>query len=194
MAFADFLDLRTAVLEQVGRTDIADKFPRITKLAEARLDRDLTCREQVTETTLSFVDGAAALPSDFGAAIGLYDANGLEYVQQPLQAVQSVVGRCYYAVDGANIVASGAPEDLTLQYYAKIPTITGSLTSTNWLLEKYPSLYLYAVSFEAAKSIRDLELAADMKALYGGELGDVEAYDARQRYSRARVRVQGPTP
>ena len=62
MAFDDFLDLRTGVFEQIGRSDIADVFPRLTKLAEARLNRELRCREQITEATLTFSGGVASLP------------------------------------------------------------------------------------------------------------------------------------
>ena len=43
-AFTDFLDLQTAVIEQVARPDIADVMPRLVKLAEAGINRRLRCR------------------------------------------------------------------------------------------------------------------------------------------------------
>jgi len=192
--FADYLDLRTAVLEDVGRPDMADVFDRLTGLAETRLNRDLRMVEQITDTTVVFTAGAAALPSDYAAAIGLYDGMGREYVMQPSQPVKVQGQTGYFSVEGSNLIAPGLAGELVFQYYAKIPTLTASMATTNWILQKYPALYLYAVGFEAAKHIRDAELAASSKGLYDMELADARGDDRGARYSRARVRVQGVTP
>lgn len=191
-AFADLLDLRTAVVEQIGRTDIADIFPQVVKLAEAYLNRNLRMADQVTETTLTFASGVASLPTDYAAMIGLYNASGAEYVQQTHQTAYQ--DRCYYTVDGSDVKIFGFEGDLTAQYYAKLPTIADSMTDSNWLLQKYPSVYLYAVAFEAAKWKRDREMASDMGGLRDEAISDAMGDDASARYSRARVRVRGVTP
>ena len=179
MAFADYLDLRTAVIEQTGRVDITDVFDRLTKLAEARLGRTLRMAQQVSETTVTFSDGSATLPNDFQEVIGLYDANGREINQLTRQDLAGDQSR-----DG----------DYTLQYYAKIPSLTTGLTSTNWLLEAYPDVYLYSVAYEAARHARDTETAAVMKQLERECIMDARTNDYRIRYSRSRVRVRGVTP
>lgn len=191
-AFTDYLDLRTAVVEQVSNPDIVDAFDRLTKLAEARFNRELRLRDQVTSTTVTVASGVAALPADCQEIIGLYDpGNGCEYVQQPLQQVQGTI-YTYYAVDGTNIIAKDG--DKTLQYYASIPTITDSMTGTNWLLTKYPEVYLYGVSTEAAKHIRDAEAAGILGRFRDQAIGEARMADDKARYSRTRVRVQGVTP
>ena len=194
MAFTDYLDLRTAVIEHVGTADITDVFPRLTLLAESMLDRKMKMRDQVTSVTLTFASGVAALPSDFKSAIGLYDASGYEYVQQPLQAVKPPRTSSYYAISGGNILCDVGDSDLTLEYYAAIPTLTTSPTTSNWLLQRYPSVYLYAVGLEAAKYLRDPDLASATRALLEEEMTDAKSDDDTSRYSRARVRVQGATP
>lgn len=191
-AFSDLLDLRTATIEQVGSPEIADIFPRLVTLAEARFNRELRLRDQITEATLTLASGTAALPSDFLEMIGVYNAAGCEYVQQTLQ--QNKVMDGYYAISGGNLIRKGYSGDLLAQYYAAIPTITSSMTASNWLLSKYPGIYLYGVAFEAAKSIRDKEMAADMGGLMQGEISEARADDERSRYSRARVRIAGVTP
>ena len=191
-AFADLLDLRTAVVEQVGRPDIADVFPRLVKLAEAHMSRNLRTRAQVTSTTLTFVSGVASVPADFAEAIGLYDANGYEYVQQPLQQVKTRAW--YYSMNASQFLVNGFEGDLTLEYYATIPTISGSMTDTNWLLARYPGVYLDGVAYEASKHVRDAEMGKAMRQLYQMELDDAAADDFGARYSRARVRVAGMTP
>lgn len=194
MAFSDYLDLRTAVIEHVGRADITDVFPRLTLLAESMLNRKLKLRDQVTSAAVPFVGGVATLPSDFIEAIGLYDENGYEYVQQPLQAVKPARTDGYYAVDGSSLLSSAGDQTLTLEYYARIPTLTTSMATTNWLLDKYPAVYLYAVAFEAAKYLRDLELVQITRSLMNDEISEAMIDDTAARYSRARVRVQGITP
>lgn len=190
-AFADLLDLRTAVVEQVGRPDIADVFPRLVALAEAAFNRKLRARDQITTATLTLASGTVALPSDYAEMIGVYDGNGNEYVQQPQQAAH--MDRCYYAINGSNLTLYGYSGDVTTQYYATIPALS-DMTDSNWLLQKYPGVYLYGVATEAAKWMRDRELASDMAGLLQGEITDLRADDETARYSRARVRVQGVTP
>lgn len=192
-AFADFIDLRTAVVEQVGTSKIANIFPRLVKLAEAQLNRKLRTRNQITEATVTVASGVAPLPADFLEVLALKNANGFEYIAQTPQEVRT--GVQYYFINGNNLVAPGLTGDLTLQYYAALPTITdGGLTDSNWLLQKYPHVYLYACAFEAAKNLREKELASDMGGLLERELSDVYGDDFTARYSRARVRVAGPTP
>lgn len=194
MAFADQLDLRTAVIEHVGRSDIADVFPRLVKLAESGFNRRFKTQDMITTDTVTIASGVANLPADFIEALGLYDTNGNEYVAQPVQAVKTTGTRPFYAISGGQIVTNGYDGDRTLEYYAKLSTIGDSVTATNWLLTKYPHVYLYGVALEAAKYLKDVELAQATKTLLVEAEAEAHADDARARYSRARVRVAGVTP
>ena len=192
-AFADHLDLRTAVLEMVGRTDIVDVFPRLLKLAEAYLNRQLRLRDQIASANLTVATRIAPLPADFLEVIALYDSTQVELIAQPLHALEDVCpARTFYAIDGTNIRATDG--EVKLDYYARIPTIADAITDSNWLLQKYPSVYLYAVGLEAVKYIRDIEAIPGMKRMVEDELGEAFADDERARYSGARVRVGGVTP
>lgn len=194
-AFADYLDLRTNVLEVVGRSDITDVFDRITKMAEARLNRELRLRDQITSTSVVVSSGTGTLPSDFLEMIGVFNASGYEFVQQPIQP-QLVTNYSFYSIDGSNIIANDAT--YTVKYYAKLSTLTAGATTSNWLLQKYPEVYLYAVAAEAAKHPAggniNIELAQGLASLRDDAIRDARADDDRARYSRARVRVVGNTP
>lgn len=194
-AFADFLDLRTAVVEEIGDPGIVDVFPRLVALAEVNLNRALRCREQITSTTLTFASGSASLPADFIEAIGLYDASGYEYVQQPPQSVRvSGLAGSYYTILASTIEMTAADGDRVLQYYAKVPSVGDSLDDSNWLLQKHPAMYLHAVSMEAAKWKRDADLVQAISPLLAAEAAAVNAADYAERYARGRVRVAGVTP
>ena len=192
-AFADQLDLRAAVIEQVANPDIADVFPRLVKLAESEMSRRLRTDDQITSTQLVVATGAVALPTDYAAPLGLIKASGAEMVQMSIEAYNRLASRDgFYAVAGREIKAPDA--EYTLTYYAKIPTISGAMGDSNWCLQKYPALYLYAVASQAAKHMRDVEMARDLIALAGDEFAEASAQDTSERFDRARVRVGGVTP
>lgn len=191
--FADFIDLRTAVIEQIGNADIADVFPRLVKMAEVDFNRRLRCRDMMTDASLAVANGTGALPSDFAEAIGLFEASGAELIGWPSQAYQALTSKAgSYSIIGGNIHASDG--SYSLHYYAEIPTLTASITTSNWLLAKYPELYLYAVAEKAAKHLADVGLATATGSLAETEYQSVHAQDHAERYSRTRVRVKGPTP
>ena len=191
-AFADFIDLRTAVVEHVGNAGITDVFPRFVRLAEAMFNRELRLRQQITTATVTFSEGVAALPDDFAEMIGVFDGGGCEYLMQGPQSVQS--GGEWYAVEGNSLFAPLIDGELSIKYYAEIPALGMGPTDSNWLLLKYPTLYLYAVSLEAAKHQKDAGLAEVTNILMQEAIMDACGDDTRARYARARVRVAGPTP
>lgn len=193
MALSDFLDLRTAVIEQIGNADITDVFPRLVKFAENDFNRRLRCREQITDTTLTVSSGSAAIPADLMEIIDLSTSAGVEQVQLSPQKYEKANPKTgFFTVMASTILAADATYDF--RYYAKVPTITDSMTDTNWLLAKHPELYLYAVAEKAAKHIGNVELAQMSGSLAETEYNMVAGQDYAERYARARVRVAGVTP
>lgn len=191
-AFADYLDLRTAVIELVRNPGISDVFPRLVALTESRLNRQLRMAEQITTAAVAMTGGVGDMPTDVAEIIGLYDAVGREYLMQPSQAV--AFNGYFYAIEGSRIVGANLSGNLQLQYYAAIPPLASVLTTTNWLLEKYPDIYYYGVGFEAAKYLRDTELSASIKGLFDDAISSARGDDHGLRFARARVRVGGVTP
>lgn len=216
MAFQDYLELRTAVLEEVGRANLVDRFDRFVQMAEADMNRALRTRHQIVQTTVTFVDGYADIPGDMLAPIALYRADGFELGavtmaqtgQIPLQRRDS------YVVAGTELIGPSEGE-LVFQYYAQISSITQqaanattaanisggvaagtypSGSGSNWVLHQYPEAYLYGAMSKAERSLRNLDAAQTADALFKEQLGAITLDDARARYSRARVTIAGVTP
>lgn len=193
--FADYLDLRVAVSEHVGNRNISDVMTRLVQQAESGLNRQLRTRKQITSDTLTFTDGAATLPTDFLEMINVYDGNG-----QPMRAGTLSGNKAYganywrYAINGSQILIEALSGDRDIEYFAALPTITGSVSGSNWLLLQYPDVYLYAAGLEAAKFLRDAELATATQALLVQSMATVMADDEKARWSNATVRVVGITP
>jgi hypothetical protein len=194
-ALADYTDLRIAVGDQVNNRSLSDVMSRLVQQAEGHLNRKLRCRQQITSDTLIFVDGSADLPSDFLEMISVFDAQGCQMHAGSL-ARTNLTGSQYswYAIDGSSVLIKGLSGQRDVRYFAALPSLTVAPTATNWLLAGYPEVYLYAVSLEATKFMRDAEQTLAMQQLLQGAIDDLKVDDDRARWSNTVVRVQGITP
>lgn len=192
-AFADYLDLRLAVSELVGRDDITDLMPRFVKAAEARLNKDLRCTEQITSAVLAFTSGVATLPSDFLEARTLWSALGFP-VRQATRELVEVGDLDSYAIDSGSAYLYGVTGNRDLDYYAALSTLTASPTTSNWLLQKSPNLYLYAVANEAAKWLKSADLISATEAGLAGEMKDLRQSNFSRAFGNATVRPAGYAP
>jgi hypothetical protein len=194
-AFTDYLDIRLAVSEAVGRTDISDVMPRFTKLAESYLNKELRVREMETPVTLTFTTGLSPLPADFLEVKTLWNANGLpmrETTEETVKGEQNLQNG--YSVNGVNIYIYGLTATTRdMIYFAALPTLITSLTTSNWLLQKHENLYLYAIALEAAKWLKDADMAGKLKGLMDMEMLEVRRSDARARWGNAVIRPMNRT-
>jgi hypothetical protein len=191
-AFADALDLRTAVVEYAADPNLAQIFPRLVKQVEADFNKRLRTNSMITSTTLTFVAGTAAWPSDMVELIGIYDGSGHEYIQQSLPGAKP--NGYWYAINGLNIETTLIEGTLRCDYYRKILSIADEMGATNDILYDWPNLYLYAILVQVGISKRDIELVKGFATLLAAEYASISGADASFRYSRARIRVGGMTP
>lgn len=194
-AFNDYLDLRFAVGDHVGNRNLSDVMPRLTQMAESWLNRQLRVRQQITSVAVTFVDGVAPLPADFAEMLHVYTTCGGTLNSAPLSAFQRP-GSVYssYEINGTSLLIRSVQGDRDIAYYAKLPTLTASPTTTNWLLDQYPEVYLYAVGIEAAKFLQDVDRAQATDVLLRQAVQSVRIDDERARWSNSVVRVGGMTP
>lgn len=194
-ALADYLDLRFSVGDFVKNRSLSDVMPRLVQQAESKLNKELRCRQQITADTLTFASGVSALPNDFLEMLNVYGVNGLPMTAAPLTDIQREGSQYYkYAIDGTSIYIRGYSGDRDIEYYASLPTLTTTPTTSNWLLAYAPDVYLYAVSLEAAIHIQDVEKGAAAKELLDGAMARVKVGNERAQWANAVTRVQGICP
>jgi hypothetical protein len=194
-ALADYLDLRFAVADHAGNRNISDVMPRLVQMAESYLNKELRCRQMITATTLTLTDGVAFLPVDFLEILHVFGLCGYRMRASSLADAKRP-GSMWskYSIDGISLYINGFSGDRDIEYYAKLPTLTASPTASNWLLEEAPDVYLYAVSLEAAKFLKDVDLAQATKTLLDSAMKELRVGDERARWANSVVRVQGLTP
>lgn len=189
--FADYLDLRTGVLDRVGNSDkLTPVFDQITKLAEVRLNRDLRTSDQITSSAFTISSGVGSLPAGLLKVIGIYDSSGRGIIAG--SEAQREAGQTVFSVVGSQI--KGPDGTYTLTYYAALDSLTDDLEGTNWLLEKAPDVYLYSVCEEASKWLRDVESAVAYAQMRQTAMNEFLSANGSLRFSDSLLKVRGVTP
>ncbi|MDK1489689.1 hypothetical protein QN219_06405 [Sinorhizobium sp. 7-81] len=197
MTISDYASLLVDAGDYSGRDDIAHLFPRFLVMAELKLDRVMRVADMEKTATVPLTEGEGGLPADFLEARQVLAGDGRALRALPLQELGShETGdpRLGYASIGNAIkVRPKGAEDIHLTYYAKIPPLTAEAPS-NWLIEKAPDVYLYALVEEVAIWERDAAKAGAAEALKRQAMAGLGLADERLRWGNAEIVIGGLTP
>ena len=196
MALATYSDLRSAVADWLARTDLTDRIVDFIALTEARINRELRCREMVTEAIGTTTVQDIRIPTDFVETVKLVldtatDAP-LEY--RPIEDAElSVSGSTtgqptMFSILGQNIRLYPSPDAeyaYTLDYYAKVQSLSTD-HPTNWLLTKAPDLYLFGALCEASPFLLEDGRASLWESKFLASKRSLHASEARAK------RTSGP--
>ena len=193
MTLATYAELANDIAGYLDRDDLTARIPTFIRLTESRLNRLLADPDMEVAATLSG-DGAT-LPADFGSmvSIGTADGNPLRVMTNSEYAAvrpSSGIPRYYTIRDGAIYYVPGSAT-VTLLYRRAIPALTSSST-TNWLLERAPDLYLYGALLQAALFLVEDERVPIWKAAFDEAIDELKVDGARRKWgagpTAARVR------
>jgi hypothetical protein len=199
MPFSNFTELQDSIRAYLVQSDIEDKVQDFIKLTESRFNREVRCREMVNIDTGSLYGAQAFdLPSGFieaveGWRVTLPFPGGVTQYVPPARfftlgssnvsgvpRIHTMVGnQVYFAPDPTDAEEDQFP--YVLDYYARIQPLT-TTNSSNWMLEKYPDLYLYGSLLEAEPFIVNDARMATWEKLYERGRNSLTAADARSRY------------
>jgi hypothetical protein len=187
----NYAEVQTTVADWLHRADLSGVLPTFIKLAESRINRDLRVDEMVKVVAGSMTDSTITLPNDFRQIKGLLvNDKPLTYVSNleshsiPQSAVYTVMG------DKVKVYPKTLGTDYELVYYASIESLSDA-KPTNWLLTKYPDVYLYAVLLESAPYIKDNEAAEVWAIAYGNAIRTVAEQDLVAKHGDAGLVIRG---
>lgn len=165
---ATYTDLQTSIANWLQRSDLSSVIPEFVQLAEDRLNNDLKARDMQTITTIQTTAGNAyaTLPTGVLEVLRIALNTAPKRALTPLSADEMVTeypndssGQpANYAVIGGQLQLGPIPDaiyDVEVVYYAALPSLISN--STNWLLTRNPSVYLWACLIEAAAYIQDAD-------------------------------------
>lgn len=198
MSLANFTDLQASVARWAHRTDLTSLMADLVQLAEERIAKDLRLLEQVKSDTLTTTPdvAAVALPADWleFARDGVkYGGERVDYATvEQLARYEHGPSYAAYSIQGTNLLlapVSSNAESIAVTYYARVPALSVS-NPTNWLLTKYPSIYLNACLIEAAIYADDEQAAGRWGALYNKAVEAAKSTDAASRTNGASLRLR----
>jgi hypothetical protein len=163
VALANYDELIDALSDWLSNAPVARNIPQFIRLAEAKLEREIRCRYNQAFISGVFNAATEPLPADFVdiSSLSLISPRrGLVYY--PHEAFFAMTAQDeggspkYVTFLGSNLHLAPVPTgsyDYTLAYYTTIPSLQTS--STNWLIDVAPDVYLYASLSEAEPFLKN---------------------------------------
>lgn len=195
MTIASYSELVSEMGEWLNRADLASKIPTFIRLFEARMNRRLRTpdmEQTFTRTTIVGTD-TYALNSRVRQLRQVYIDASPKIVLRAMSPsalkgafpFSSEGNPSAYTIIGENLVLAPAPaSEQTLAYsgYATLSGLSDSST-TNWLLDDHPDLYLFGSLARAEAYLKDDARVAVWKAAEDEALAEVAKEGNAKRYS-----------
>lgn len=201
MAIATFTELKSAIGDWLNRDDLTAVVPSFIALAEARINRELRHYDMETRSTASLTGRYLALPTDWLQTIRVHlTAQGqpdLELVSQNDMAQMrgnsnDTSGRPrYFAVTAGELEVFPTPDEtyeIEIVYFAKVEALSDS-NASNWLLSRYPDVYLYGALVHSAPYLSDDPRAQTWAALYQSAIDAANAESRAAKFSGSGLRM-----
>ncbi len=200
MPLEDYADLQNDIQDYLEQEEVIDKIPTFIRLAEARMNRELSVRWMHKQRTGSIDSGIVALPADFIEVVAwrLTTTSRPETAERVtaeqffnMPTSQAGVGSGhprYYTIIGTDSYWSPNPTGVdsgtynySLEYLATIENLSATNT-TNWLLTLAPDCYLYGALLEAMPYVIDDERMQTWATMYERAVKSLVAMDSRGKY------------
>ena len=194
-----YAQLQTTIADHLHRADLTSVIPDFIGIAEQRMSSDLKARDMETKTTLTATIGVGtvAAPTD------LVETRRIVLTSSPYSVVSYAppekISNTYiptltgipveFTVTGGNFEFGPIPDaayTMELTYSQRIPALSASNT-TNWVLTKWPYLYLYGASLASAPYMRDDNRIPVWQNIYAEMVDNVNSVDW---YSGASMKVR----
>lgn len=190
MAISTYDELLTAVTRWSNKPEFRDRAPEAIALAEAKINRNLRCREMETTLGTFTISGEYVdLPANF-AGVRTFYLNGLPRLdlehrpndQQAIDYPTNTGKPRFYNIHATDFRFAPVPSgtySATLVFFRTVPALSSSAT-TNWLLTSHPDAYLYGTLAELAAYDGD-ERAARWEAKFFAALDEIAVQSRRDR-------------
>lgn len=195
MAIANYSDLITTLPNWIHRTDLDPLIPDFIYLAECKISNNIKARQLETSVDLPITQavGYVVLPTDYGSLKNITIAGsysgGLIYVPDETLLKYNSNGvqgtPQFYTIQGDNIMLSPVPSassTLKVIYYRDLQKLS-SINPTNWVLTKYPYIYLYGALIEASIHTKDPDQVQFYQAKFDDAIKDIWQNFAMESFS-----------
>lgn len=192
----DHASLITAVAETTNRFDLTSQIPTFIRMAEMGFNRELRTPEMIQRSTADISAERSPLPS------GFLEMHSLTWLSPPYGGAmeycspedfkqseyENLTGEVRkFSVIGTELVVIPTPSPsatLEMIYYKEIPALS---LGANWLITKWPDLYLYATLLQTGPYLIDDDRLAMWAQIAGSILDSINK--AAERALRPRTKL-----
>ena len=181
-----FEELKTEIADYLSRSDLTSLIPGFIKIAEARLNRVLRCREMMSVTTDTISSNTITLPTDWLAFHEVYLSGDVrqiltQYTPNQQNALDDGGSAKPYGftIKGTKVYffpTSDSDYTVGYTYFQKLPNLADN--TTNWLLSSHPDIYLYASLIAANSVIQDEKMLLTWTKMLSDAIYELETSDA----------------
>ena len=201
MAITNFLTLKQAVGNWMGREDLDARIPEFIALAEDRIARNLRVQAMETSADLTVNDQSVSVPTGYLETIRLYIDSStrtkLDYMAPTVfwtrNAVQESGQPEIFTIEGTSFKFAPTPSNSytgKLLYYKKFDALSSN-ADTNWILTNARGLLLYGALLEAYLFLEDDAGVAQYATLFDNLMADVNEDDRKARFPRGANPMRG---
>lgn len=197
----NFGQLKAAIANRLGRTNLTAVIPDFVTLGEPRLyqgfrDLDVSVPPLRLRAMLATTSSLAALPVDFLAVDRITvptSPRPLQYTtpEEFAKLCPTTCPRHYTLQDGGISIEGGMPATVTLSYYKRFATLTAD-ADTNWLLTNSPNIYLYSALIEAYAHLKDDNRIPTAGRMYAAAANALIDSDSSERHSGSTLVMGSP--
>jgi len=205
MALTNYTTLKTSIANWLNRSDLTDEIADdFIKLTEADFNSKLRVRKMIAQTSFTIDSETEALPTGFLQVRDIYILNGntkvpLTYTT-PSQ-MDSTVGTSTtglpnsYTILGDTFRFSPKPDasyTAFINYYKSFDALSDTNT-TNFILDKHPSIYLYGSLFHAANFLGGInpQQVQTWQQMYATTMERLELNDREDQVSGSPLQIRG---
>ena len=203
MAISTYTNLKSTIADFLNRSDLDSVIPTFIDLAEAQMNRDIRHweMENLVSGQQSQGDKYMQVPADWLETIrfivttdnpSTLELASLSAIADKRQNTNDAAGtpRFYSHVRGEFELFPTPDEDtdFELLYYQKIPSLSDS-TTTNWLLDYAPDVYLYGSLLHSAPYLKDDDRLNLWAQMYSAAVVQLNAQSERVKNSGSGIRL-----
>jgi hypothetical protein len=212
----NYSELRKNIADFLNRDDLAGQIPMFIELAEARIRRDLRDRQEQVRAEAMVYGEFMRLPCDWletktiicdDQILRLMDGFNIERINLTgaTRFYRHVEDQIQFIPAPSNKVGAR----VVLEYLAEVPSLTDSVADaweeadtpwdaadegweadTNWLLQRYPDVYLYGALLSATSYLQDDGRIPVWAQAYGEAVKSANMVSDKADYSGSALRLQ----
>jgi len=193
MALTTYDELKAAIADTLNRDDLTAVIPDFITMAESDMNMNVRHWRQEERAIAPIDTQYSAIPSDFLEVISFHISSGdfrsleliskAEMLDRRYKSGDASGKPAFYAITAGEIEVYPTPDGeytTELYYFSRLDALSASNT-TNWMLEYFPSAYLYGALVHSAPYLREDPRVQLWAGLYASTINAINLEGERSK-------------